>query len=78
MLDQLQIQRIKPRMPVLGRNDTQFATVERVEGRHLRLERDAAGQAHYIPLDWVFSIDDKVHLDRPNRDAITQWTTKPS
>src|SRR5262245_62051899 len=54
---------IKPRMPVVCSLRTQFATVERVEGRMLKLAKDDRGQHHYIPLDWVRSVDDKVHID---------------
>ena len=31
--------------------------------------------AHLIPLEWVDQIDDKVHLLKAARDAMTQWQT---
>jgi len=55
-------------MPVVGSNDAQFGTVDHVEGNELKLVRDAQGQHHYIPLDWIRTIDDKVHIDRPNNE----------
>ena len=70
---------IKPRMPVVCSNDDQFAVVDHVEGRDLiKLAKDEHGQHHYIPLDWVTSVDDKVHVDRPGDQAMREWTTTPT
>jgi hypothetical protein len=69
---------IKPSMPVVCSNDKQFASVDHVEGRSLKLKKDGSGQHHYIPLDWVKSVDDKVHIDRPGQEAMKQWSTTPS
>ena len=68
---------IKPHMPVVCSNDGQFAIVDHVEGDSLKLTKDASGQHHYIPLAWVTSVDDKVHIDRPGQEAMQQWTTSP-
>jgi hypothetical protein len=70
---------IKPRMPVVCSNDGQFAVVDHLEGRDLiKLARDERGQHHYIPLTWVTSVDDKVHIDRPGEQAMREWTTTPA
>jgi len=70
---------IRPRMPVVGSNDGQFAVVDHVEGRDLiKLAQDERGQHHYIPLAWVTSVDDKVHVDRPGDQAMREWTTIPT
>lgn len=70
---------IKPRMPVVGSEDGQFAVVDHVEGRDLiKLARDEHGQHHYIPLAWVTSVDDRVHVDRPGAQAMREWTTTPA
>ncbi len=71
-------QQIKERMPVVCSNEKQFATVDHVEGKSLKLTKDAKGEHHYIPLDWVKTIDDKVHVDRPGNEVMTQWKTTPS
>lgn len=69
---------IRPHMPVVCSRHKQFGTVEHVEGRDaIKLEPDAQGQAHYIPLVWVTSVDDKVHVDRPGDRAMREWTTTP-
>jgi hypothetical protein len=68
---------IKPHMPVVS-EDGQFGTVDHVEGHgSIKLTKDDSGQHHYIPLEWVTSVDDKVHIDRPGTQAMREWTTKP-
>jgi hypothetical protein len=65
---------IKPDTPVVGSNNRQFAIVDHVEGTNtIKLKKDNDGRHHYIPLTWVKSIDDKVHLDRPADQAMLEW-----
>jgi hypothetical protein len=65
-------------MPVVGSNHGQFAVVDHLEGRDfIKLAKDASGQHHYIPLTWVTSVDDKVHIDRPGDEAMREWKTQP-
>ncbi|HEX7665635.1 MAG TPA: DUF2171 domain-containing protein [Polyangiaceae bacterium] len=71
-------QQIKEHMPVVCSNEKQFATVDHVEGQSLKLTKDDKGQHHYIPLSWIRSVDDKVHIDRPGKDAMQEWKTQPS
>jgi hypothetical protein len=67
---------IKPHMPVVCSDDGQFATVDHIEGHSsIKLAKDEAGQHHYIPLEWVTSVDDKVHIDRPVKQAMQEWST---
>ena len=69
---------IKPHMPVVCSNNRQFAEVDHLDGGdHIKLTKDASGQHHYIPLTWVTSVDDKVHVDRPGAQAMREWTTTP-
>jgi hypothetical protein len=69
---------IKPQMPVVCSENGQFATVDHLEGSDLiKLTKDKTGQHHYIPLAWVSSVDDKVHVDRPGSQAMREWTTTP-
>ncbi|HEX3765161.1 MAG TPA: DUF2171 domain-containing protein [Kofleriaceae bacterium] len=65
-------------MPVVGSNHGQFAVVDHLEGRDfIKLAKDASGQHHYIPLTWVTSVDDKIHVDRPGDQAMREWKTQP-
>lgn len=67
---------IKPHMPVVCSENGQFATVDHIEGHSsIKLAKDDTGQHHYIPLDWVTSVDDKVHIDRPGKQAMREWST---
>jgi hypothetical protein len=70
---------IKPHMAVICSQGDEIATVDHVEGyASIKLTKDDAGQHHYIPLDWVVSVDDKVHLDRNGNEAKAAWTTTPA
>jgi hypothetical protein len=67
---------IRPHMPVVGSEDAEFATVDHVEGYgQIKLSKDDDGQHHYIPLSWVTSVDDRVHIDRPQDQAKREWST---
>jgi hypothetical protein len=70
-------EQIKPHMPVVCSENGQFAVVDHLDGKGLKLTRDDKGQHHYIPLDWVASVDDKVHVDRTGDEAMKDWSTKP-
>lgn len=67
--------KIKAHMPVVCSKDKQFATVDHVEGDQLKLTKDQSGHHHLIPLDWVTTVDDKVHIDRPGDQAMKEWKT---
>lgn len=67
---------IKPHMPVVCSKNKQFATVDHVEGQNaIKLTKDESGEHHFIPLNWVTAVDDKVHIDRPGMQAMQEWTT---
>ena len=67
---------IKPHMVVVSSEDGEIATVDQVDGRGaIKLAKDRDGQHHYIPLEWVTSVDDRVHIDRTRDEAMREWTT---
>lgn len=68
---------IKPHMPVVCSNDKEFAKVDHIEGKSLKLAKDSSGQHHYIPLDCITSVDDKVHVNKPGDEMMKTWTTSP-
>jgi hypothetical protein len=69
---------IKPHTPVVCSNNGQFAVVDHVEGKDsIKLAKDDKGQHHYIPMSWVTKVDDKVHVDRPGKQAMQEWSTSP-
>lgn len=70
---------IRPDAPVVCSKDGQFATVDHMEGKNvIKLKKDKRGQHHYIPLQWVTKVDDKVHIDRPGDKAMEEWATSPN
>lgn len=70
---------IKPDMPVVCSENSQFAIVDHLEGtNYLKLKKDKTGQHHYIPLSWVCSTEgDKVKIKFPRRKVIQEWSTAP-
>jgi hypothetical protein len=79
MLDSIKAQTlIKETMPVVCSENGQFAVVDHMEGTDaIKLTKDTTGQHHYIPLAWVTSVDDKVHIDRTGDQAMKDWSTSP-
>lgn len=75
----MDVNQIKPDMPVVCSLDGQFAVVDHMEdGDTIKLKKDKSGQHHYIPLDWVVSTDGgKVKIDRPGEQAMEEWSTTP-
>ncbi|TWX66526.1 DUF2171 domain-containing protein [Colwellia sp. C1TZA3] len=72
---------IKPDMPVFCSEDSQFATVDHMEGTDtLKLKKNTDGEHHYIPLSWLTLTEgDKVKVDRPGGQAMQEWSqTSPT
>ena len=70
---------IKPHVPVVCSENGQFAVVDHIEGSDMiKLAKDKDGKHHFIPLKWVTSVDDKVHIDRPGDQAMREWSDTPT
>lgn len=68
---------IKPHMAVVCLGDAELGTVDHVEGTDaIKLTKDGRGEHHYIPLEWVRSVDDKIHIDRDLSQAKQDWSTR--
>lgn len=70
---------ILPGMPVICSQGGKFATVDHMEGSNqIKLQKDANGQHHYIPVNWVTATDNaEVTVDRPGKQAMQDWSTTP-
>ncbi len=69
--------RIRPGMRVVCSRDAQFGVVDHVQGPDtIKLQRDANGVHHYIPMRWVTRVDDAIHVDRPGEQAMRDWSTE--
>ena len=67
---------INPHMAVVCSEHKQFATIDHVEQSSLAVA-DTAGASHFIPFQWITSVDDKVHIDRPGARAMREWKSQP-
>lgn len=73
----INVQQIKPDMPVVCSQDGQFAVVDHLEGKDsIKLKKDKMGKHHFIPVSWVKTVDRKVHIDRPGDQAMKEWRTE--
>jgi hypothetical protein len=71
-------QQITAHMPVVCSEGGQFGTVDHLDGPGwIKLTKDDNGQHHWIPTEWVTSVDDKVHVDRPGDQAMQDWRSTP-
>lgn len=71
----INISQIKPKLPVVCSEGGQFAVVDHMQGKEtIKLQKDKTGTHHFIPLSWVTSVDDKVHIDRPGEQAMKEWS----
>jgi hypothetical protein len=69
---------IREHMEVIGSDGPHVGTVDHVEGNTIRLTRNdpkAHGSHHWIPMDWVQSVDSVVRLNRSCDDAVRNWQT---
>jgi hypothetical protein len=67
---------IREKMEVVGSDGEHIGVVDHVEGQTLRLTRldpKAGGLHHWIPLDWVTSVDTAVHVNRDSDAAMREW-----
>ena len=63
-------------MPVVCSEGGQFATVDHLDaGSTIKLTKDDSGQHHRNPQDWVTSVDNAVHVDRPGNQAMREWSS---
>jgi hypothetical protein len=69
---------IRERMEVVGSCGNTVGVVDHVRADAIQLtRRDAAdGRHHFVPLDWVAGVDDKVHLDRDCGRTRAAWATE--
>ena len=67
---------IREHMDVMGSCGNRLGTVDRVEGNSIKLAKhdpNAGGQHHWIPMDWVESVDEQVHLNKDCGEATRFW-----
>jgi hypothetical protein len=69
---------IRPHMLVICADDIELATIDQIVGQDtIELAIDESGEHHYIPLAWVTSVDEYVHIDRTGAGALREWSRQP-
>lgn len=69
--------KITEHMEVVGSDGKRVGRVDHVKGAEIelaKLDLQAMGKHHMIPLSWVEYVDDKVHLSLNRREAEDRWS----
>ena len=69
--------RITEHMEVVGSDGKHVGRVDHVKGSQIeltKLDLQALGKHHMVPLSWVNYIDDKVHLSLNREETERRWT----
>lgn len=70
---------IREHMEVVGADGRHVGRVDQVKGMQIelaKLDLETKARHRLIPLSWVESIDDKVHLSLNQEDAERRWATE--
>jgi hypothetical protein len=71
---------IHEHMEVFGSCGQRVGVVDSVDDRSIKLTKEspeARGEHRYIPLEWVESVDQAVHLSKPCADVQQEWQAHP-
>ena len=71
---------IREHMDVFGSCGNKLGTVDHVEGDSIKLTKSSSpdNQHHFIPKEWVESVDNVVHLNKDCDAAKREWHTSPT
>jgi hypothetical protein len=67
---------IREHMEVVASCGKRVGIVDAVEGNSIKLTKNdsaAGGQHHFIPVTWVETVDDRVHLNKNSKETFEQW-----
>jgi hypothetical protein len=67
---------IREHMEVIASCGKHVGVVDHVEGNSVKLTKSdptAAGTHHFIPLDWVATVDQHVHLSKNSEEVFRNW-----
>ena len=67
---------IREHMDVVSSDNHHVGRVDHVKGDRIelaKLDLQAMGHHHLVPLAWVSRVDDKVHLNLTRDDAKARW-----
>jgi hypothetical protein len=67
---------ITEHMEVMSSDNKHVGTVDHMEEDRIKLTASdpaADGTHHFIPVDWVSDVGDKVRLDRTQEEVFSEW-----
>ena len=76
MAEQTNLLNIREHMEVVGSDDLHVGTVDHLDDQRIKLTKNdpaAGGEHHYIHVDSIASVDDKVRLNRTASEAKDEW-----
>jgi hypothetical protein len=71
---------IREHMDVFGSCGNRLGMVDKVEGNSIKLAKkdQPDNQHHWVPMDWVASVDDAVRLNKGCDVARRDWQSAPT
>ena len=75
--NQMELPNIRGHLEVVGVDGEHVGTVDRVEDAQCLIltgdDPKAGGRPHLISIDWVEYVNDKVHLNKPSNEVVSEW-----
>ena len=68
---------IRDDMAVVGSDGGHVGTVDHLDGSKIKLKKNdtvSGGQHHFVPMDWIKSVEGKVMLQIPAAEAMNRWS----
>ena len=68
---------IEDNMDVVGSDGGHIGTVDHLDGSKIKLKKNdsvSGGQHHFVPMDWIKSVEGKVMLQIPAAEAMNRWS----
>ena len=68
---------IRDDMDVVGSDGGHVGTVDHLDGSKIKLKKNdtlSGGQHHFVPMDWIKSVEGKVMLQMPAAEAMNRWS----
>ena len=75
--NKMELPNIREHLEVVGVDGEHVGTVDCVEDAQCLIltgdDPKAGGRPHLISIDWVEYVNDKVHLNKPSNEVVSEW-----